>query len=52
LFSALGKPMLASPQALPSASFGNRPPTTLLVGALFHSAMKAAIASSSPQKKW
>src|SRR5262249_9353750 len=52
LASAGGSPRCGSPQALPSASLGNRPPTTLLVGAESQSARNASMTSSSPQKKW
>jgi len=46
-----GNPRAGSPQALPSPSFGNRAPTTLLVGTDFHRLVNTAITSSRPQKK-
>jgi len=46
-----GKPRAGSPHALPSASFGNSPPTTLLVGTDFQRLVNTAITSSRPQKK-
>src|SRR6516165_10148991 len=45
------RPALRITQALPSASFGNNPPTTWFVGCPSHSARNAAITSSRPQKK-
>src|SRR5215510_13366205 len=47
-----GKPSFGSPQALPSPSLGNRPPTILLVGSAPHMLVNTAMMSSSPQKKW
>ena len=46
-----GSPRCGSPQALPSASLGNRPPMTLLVDTLSHIGRYEAMTSSSPQKK-
>src|SRR5262245_3104917 len=50
--SGLGKPSSLSPQALPSPSFGNSPPTFLLVATLFQPLVKLAITSSRPQNMW
>src|SRR6185295_19454022 len=50
--SGLGKPRFGSPQALPSPSFGNRPPTFLLVFTLFQPFVKFAMTSSRPQNMW
>src|SRR5580704_17790672 len=41
---------LLSPQALPSPSLGNRPPTDLLVCSCPHMLVNTAITSSRPQK--
>src|SRR5512143_300449 len=50
--SGFGKPSPLSPQALPSPSLGNRPPTFLLVCTLFQPLVKLAITSSRPQNMW
>ncbi len=50
LANTVGKPMVVSPQALPSASLGNSAPTDLLVATWFHMLVKTPMTSSSPQK--
>ena len=50
LASTGGKPIAVSPQALPSASFGNSAPTDLLVATWLHMLVKTPITSSRPQK--
>ena len=52
LSSTGGKPTCLSPQALPSPSLGNSPPTDLLVASWPHMLVNTAMTSSSPQKKW
>ena len=47
-----GKPTFGSPQALPSPSLGNSPPTDLLVSTCAHMLVNTAMTSSRPQKKW
>src|SRR3954469_6722200 len=50
--SGLGKPRSLSPQALPSPSLGNSPPTFLLVVTVFQPLVKLAMTSSRPQNTW